>query len=75
MKSGLKLRRLRDLPEGERSEFTAWLTGRTAPALSDEEGKLLPKEQQDGYYEHDYETWKASMLPRGSHLISGGKGS
>jgi hypothetical protein len=73
MKNGLKLRRLRDLPEDERNEFTAWLTGRAAPALSDKEGNLLPEEQQDGYYEHDYQTWKASMLPPGSHLILEGK--
>lgn len=73
MKRGLKLQRLRDLPEVERNEFTAWLTGRAVPALSDKEGNLLPEEQQDGYYEHDYHTWKASMLPPGSHLILEGK--
>ncbi len=73
MESGHKLRRLRDLPEGERNEFTAWLTGRAAPAVSDKDGIVLPEEQQDAYYEHDYHAWKASMLPPGSHLILEGK--
>lgn len=74
MKSGYKLGRLRDLPEGERSEFTAWLAGRAAPALSDKEGNLLPEEQQDAYYEHDFfifNSREAVGLVRGMHAIQG----
>lgn len=46
--------RLRDLPENEREVFGRWLTGQTCPVIQGE-----PDSEQDGYYQHDYETWKS----------------
>lgn len=45
--------RIRDLPEDEREPFSEWLIGQTCPDI---EG--APLAEQDGYYRHDYESWK-----------------
>lgn len=50
--------RIRDLPEEERGPFLRWLEGQTVPLI---EG--LPPEEQDAYYPHDYDQWKAGLPP------------
>lgn len=51
--------RIRDLPEGERIPFSEFLVGQTIPWL---EG--VAREDQDGYYEHDYRNWKRNPKNR-----------
>ena len=48
--------RIKDLPEEEREPFARWLAGQTRPWI---EG--VPPEEQDGYYQVDYETWRAGL--------------
>lgn len=48
--------RIRDLPEEERVQFIHWLLSQTRPWLDG-----VPEDEQDGYYQCDYERWKAGL--------------
>lgn len=51
-------RRLRDLPDRERDLFWEWMYGQTRPF---EDG--LPDEDQDFFFPHDYDRWRAGLPP------------
>lgn len=48
--------RIRDLPKDERRSFSQWLAGQTRPMIQG-----APMDEQDGYYQHDYNRWKAGL--------------
>lgn len=48
--------RERDLPESEREPFRKWMDGQTRPSIED-----VPDEEQDAFYQHDYDRWKAGL--------------
>lgn len=57
-----RYKRIRDLPEDERVEFTKWLTYQTVP-MDDS----IPLEEQDFYYQHDYDKWKQLLKVKQCH--------
>ena len=48
--------RIKDLPQDEQKPFSEWLRGQTCPWI---EG--LSPQEQDAYYKHDYDRWKAKL--------------
>ena len=53
--------RIRDLPENERQSFREHLFHQTRPILTDEAGRMLPREEQDAYNECDNIRWKKGL--------------